>query len=289
MSAVFNLFMYSVPFRMAILFVFGACIGSFVNVVIFRLPIMLSRKYVIAAAEVIDIDYIKPDSYPDRFNLLTPQSRCFKCNTNIGWLNIPILGYIFTRGKCIECKHKYSIQYLVVELTTALLFALVGYMNSNLFIILAQMIFISIVICAIVIDYNTLLLPDELTLPLLWIGLLVNLHGLISGGLARAVLGAAIGYLLLWSIYWIFKLITKREGMGYGDFKFLAAILAWLGLNAIIPVLIIAPLLGIGYFIAVYIARKISISSIIPFGPFLGISAIVTLLFSNRLIQFVYL
>ncbi|MBY0379278.1 MAG: prepilin peptidase, partial [Burkholderiales bacterium] len=238
------LFENSLLFRLVLLFVVGSCIGSFLNVVIFRLPIILERKWRRSAADILDIQYIKLDPFTDKFNLLIPSSQCFACKDNVPfWFNIPIIGYILSGGKCSKCKAKYSLQYPLVELLTAILFVLTGYFTNDIYLIIMQVIFISIVLCGIFIDFNTFYLPDEITLPLLWGGLLVNLHGAIAGSLIRAVLGCVVGYLLLWSIYWIFKLITKREGMGYGDFKFLAAILAWIGLNGFIPVLFLAPAL----------------------------------------------
>ena len=284
---IWALFESSIVFRLILLFVVGGCIGSFLNVVIFRLPIILERKWQQEASDVLNIKYVKTDNLPDKFNLLTPPSHCLFCKSNVPfWLNIPIIGYVISGGACSKCKTKYSLQYPFVELLTATLFALTGYFTNDVYLILMQALFISFVVCAICIDFKTFYLPDELTLPLLWGGLMVNLHGAIAGSLIRAVIGAIVGYLLLWSIYWVFKLITKREGMGYGDFKFLAAILAWVGLDGFIPVLFLAPAFGIIYFLIVYLFRRISIDNPIPFGPFLGIAGIMTLLLHKNLIAF---
>ena len=136
---------------------------------------------------------------------------------------------------------------------------------------------ISFAISLIVIDFNTFLLPDELTLPLLWLGLLVNINGLVANNLSVAVIGAMLGYVSLWLLYWVFKLLTKRDGMGYGDFKFLAAILAWFGYKAFIPILLIAPGLAIIYFIILRLLRRVELDQPIPFGPFLGIAGLVIL------------
>jgi leader peptidase (prepilin peptidase)/N-methyltransferase len=152
-----------------------------------------------------------------------------------------------------------------------------GFLATDSLLLLCYLVFISFVVCLIVIDFNTFLLPDELTLLLLWLGLLVNIKGLVAIDLMSSVIGAMVGYVSLWLLYWIFKLITKREGMGYGDFKFLAAILAWFGYQAFIPVLLIAPMLAIIYFIILRLLHQLKLDQPIPFGPFLGIAALVLL------------
>ncbi|MFN8770278.1 MAG: prepilin peptidase [Neisseriaceae bacterium] len=285
MITLLNLFNENLIFRVILLFILGSCIGSFLNVVIFRLPIILNRKWRRESASILEIDYSKNDQFPDKFNLIIPKSSCFLCKNPITvWANIPIFGFLLTRGKCTKCKSAYSIQYVVIELICASLFGLAGYLNSNAYVIFAELVFISIVLCAVFIDFKTFLLPDELTLTLLWLGLLFNIHGLIAESLVDAVLGAVVGYLILWLIYWGFKLATKREGMGYGDFKFLAAILAWVGISGLIPILLFAPGLGILYFITAYLFKRVDVKNPIPFGPFLGISGILVLLYGKYFI-----
>lgn len=275
-------FQYNLVFRVIALFLFGSIIGSFLNVVIYRLPIILQRKWRKDCCESLDIEYNKIDDLPNKYNLLTPASHCSICQAPVPfWSNIPILGFFIVRGKCHNCKSKISFQYVIIEILVALLFSYVGYTTLEVWVILAKILFISFVLCAIFIDYKTFLLPDELTLPLLWFGLLVNIHGMLSGSLANSVVGAAVGYFSLWFVFWAFKLVTRRDGMGYGDFKFLAAILAWLGIGGFIPILFIAPLLGILYFLVVYLCGKQKINHPIPFGPFLGIAAILVLFFGN--------
>ncbi len=255
--------------KVLICLILGLIIGSFLNVVIYRLPIILNNKY---------------SDTSERFNLLLPPSHCPSCKALIPiWSNIPVLGYLLLSGKCIKCNHPISLRYLFVELLTGLLFTLYSYPVVNVYLLFAGLIFISFCICAIFIDYETYLLPDEITLPLIWIGLFVNLNGMISGSLFNSVVGAMTGYLSLWGIFWSFKLITKKDGMGYGDFKFLAAILAFLGIKAIIPVTLFASMTGIFYAIIIRLFyRKLSKHSVeIPFGPFLGIAAILFLIINQ--------
>lgn len=250
--------------------ILGLIIGSFLNVVIYRLPIMIHNQQL--------------DEVPkEPFNLFLPHSHCPNCKSHVPlWANIPIIGYLLIRGKCVKCFTPIGIRYLMVEILTGGLFAVASYPILNIYLLLAILIFISFCICAIFIDYDTYLLPDEITLPLLWFGLIANYHGLISGSLEHAVLGAIIGYLSLWSIFWIFKIITKKEGMGYGDFKFLAAILAFLGVKAIIPITLIASFSGILYAIGVRVFCQNSKHSVeVPFGPFLGLAAIIFIIISQ--------
>ena len=269
----------NVVFRVMVLFILGAIIGSFLNVVIHRLPIILMRKWRRESAETLEIEYIKIDDYPERCNLLLPASQCINCKCNIPfWANIPLLGFFIVKGKCANCHIKISPTYFWVELLCSILFAYVGYTTPDLWLLVLKLVFISFVFCSIMIDWHTFLLPDELTLLLLWLGLLVNWHGLIAGSLASSVVGGALGYMSLWLVYWLFKLLTKRDGLGYGDFKFLAAILAWVGVDGFIPVLLIAPILGIIYFLCAYLLGFTQLHKPIPFGPFLGIAAIIVLL-----------
>ena len=275
----------NIMFRVIVLFILGAVIGSFLNMVIHRLPIILMRKWRRASCETLEVDYIKIDDYPERFNLILPASQCANCKSTIPfWANIPLLGFFIVKGQCVKCHTKISLTYLWVELFCSVLFAYAGYTTPDLWLLALKLIFIAFVLCAIVIDWQTFLLPDELTLSLLWLGLLTNWHGLISGSLASSVAGSALGYLSLWSVYWLFKLLTKRDGMGYGDFKFLAAILAWIGIDGFMPILLIAPVLGIIYFTVAYLLGKAKLQKPIPFGPFLGIAAIIVLLWGKSFV-----
>lgn len=270
-------------FRVSLLFILGLCIGSFLNVVIYRLPIMLNNIWKKECQEFINEDVVIEI---EKFNLSYPSSHCPNCKTSVPfWSNIPLLGFLILRGKCHKCKDKISIRYPFVELLTGFVFAGVGYLHNELLLILLSLVFFSVLIALIFIDFDTYLLPDELTLPLVWIGLLTNLHGAISGNLEFAVLGAVAGYMSLWSIYWIFKLITGKEGMGYGDFKLLAAIGAFLGITYLCNVLLLASFLGIIYTLCLRFIGKLQKGSAIPFGPFLGVGAILTFLCGNYILK----
>jgi leader peptidase (prepilin peptidase)/N-methyltransferase len=281
------LFFNSLLFRTICLFLLGICIGSFLNVVIYRLPIMLQKTWRNQCLELLGAECsITPDN--SHFNLLHPASHCPKCHNKIPfWTNIPILGYFMIAGKCIKCHVHISLRYPLVELITGLLFVATGFIESEYASLAGALIFVSVVICLILIDFDTFLLPDELTLPLVWLGLLFNLNGSICGGLSNAVIGAMIGYLILWGIYWIFKLITKKEGMGYGDFKFLSAIGAWLGWQNLLSVIIISSLTGILYAIIMRMTGRLLPNKPIPFGPFLGVAGLIVFFYGNRLIPLV--
>ncbi len=285
------IFQNSFLLRGIILFFLGAIVGSFLNVVIYRLPLILKNKWDLECSNYLGLE-VKPTK---KISLITPSSHCFACGLTIPfYVNIPIIGYFITRGKCLSCKSKYSIRYAIVELLTALLFTMVAYLTNDIFKIFALLIFISFILSLIFIDYDNKILPDELTIPLVWIGLLVNLNGLISGSLLNSVLGAIIGYLSLWTIYWIHKSITKKEGLGYGDFKFLAAILAWIGCSKFIFLIFISSSLGILFYLSRFILLKFfnkskhfKIDKELPFGPFLGSVTLFIILNPNIIERFV--
>ena len=273
--------------RMGLLFILGLVIGSFLNVVIYRLPLMLEQMW------QFDDDTHDIPSYHKKFNLCYPRSHCPACKANIpNWANIPILGYILLRGKCYTCHMPIAKMYMIVELFTAIIFMLAGIPNQSMIVLLAILIFNSLSIILIMIDWTTLILPDELTGLLLWSGIGFNLHGMIAGSLENSVLGAMLGYLLFWSISGIFKSITSRDGMGRGDFKFLAAILAWVGYTNIVNIVLVSSILGIIYFISINIlsGKFIKANTLrllqtkIPFGPFLGITGIGYILMYKLLI-----
>lgn len=274
------IFQNSFLLRGLVLMLFGLIIGSFLNVVIYRLPIMLKRKW---HNECVDLLGVKIEYPHEKVNLVHPASHCQICKTKIPfWANIPVLGYFIVNGRCHHCNVKISVRYPFVELITGILFVAAGYISNDTVLLPACLAFISFVICLILIDFDTMILPDELTLGLLWLGLIVNINGVLSFTLANAVIGVVVGYLSLWLVYWIFKLITKRAGMGYGDFKFFAAILAWTGYQAFTVVLLISSMLAIIYYIVVRLSGKLYIngneSGHIPFGPFLGIAGLIVIL-----------
>ena len=256
-------------------------VGSFLNVAIYRLPVMLRRDWRAQAHEVLDMD--APADEGPAFNLMTPRSRCPKCAAPIAaWNNIPLLSWLLLRGRCAGCKAPISIRYPLVELLTAVASILVIAKFGFTWVGAAGVVFTWILIVLTFIDFDTKLLPDGLTLPLLWLGLLVNVFGGFTD-LVSAVIGAVAGYLVLWSIYWIFKLLTHREGMGYGDFKLLAALGAWFGWQTLPVIALIASVVGIVLSVVAGRAREM-----IPFGPFLAIAGWVTLLAHDRVMTFVF-
>jgi len=262
--------------------ILGLLFGSFLNVVIYRMPKIMEREWhnnclTLQGKEV-------PEQTP--LSLSLPRSSCPKCNHSITALeNIPIISYLFLGGKCKGCKTKISMRYPLVEALTGALLGLIAYQFGYTYTTLFAWIFTLALITLTFIDYDTQLLPDDITLPLLWIGLLFNLNGGFTD-LKSAVIGAIIGYLILWSIYWLFKIATKKEGMGYGDFKLLAAIGAWFGWQLIPAVILLSSVLGAAIGIALIAFKGKSGQTAIPFGPFLALGGIAALFFGQQLASF---
>jgi leader peptidase (prepilin peptidase) / N-methyltransferase len=262
--------------------ILGLLFGSFLNVVIYRMPKIMEREWhnnclTLQGKEV-------PEQTP--LSLSLPRSSCPKCNHSITALeNIPIISYLFLGGKCKGCKTKISMRYPLVEALTGALLGLIAYQFGYTYTTLFAWIFTLALITLTFIDYDTQLLPDDITLPLLWIGLLFNLNGGFTD-LKSAVIGAIIGYLILWSIYWLFKIVTKKEGMGYGDFKLLAAIGAWFGWQLIPAVILLSSVLGAAIGIALIAFKGKSGQTAIPFGPFLALGGIAALFFGQQLASF---
>jgi leader peptidase (prepilin peptidase) / N-methyltransferase len=259
-------------------------VGSFLNVVIYRLPVMMKREWRAQAAEVLELS-APPETGP-RFDLMVPRSRCPNCETTIpARHNVPVLSWLLLRGRCANCAAPISVRYPLVELLTAAASIVVVATFGYTWLALAALGFTWAIVALTFIDFDTKLLPDQITLPLLWAGLIVNLFGGFTD-LASAVIGAVAGYLLLWSIYWAFKLITGKEGMGYGDFKLLGAMGAWFGWQTLPTVVLISSFVGIllgGTFLLIRRSRES-----IPFGPFLAIAGWVTLLDHDRVIAVVF-
>ncbi|MDX3906824.1 MAG: A24 family peptidase [Pigmentiphaga sp.] len=253
--------------------VLGLVVGSFLNVVIVRLPRMMHRAWQAQCAE------LQGQSAPaERFDLARPGSHCPACNQAIAWHhNIPVVSWLALRGKCAYCGAPISWQYPAVELATAALFAACVAVLGVSWAAAAAMAFCAVCLSLAVIDAQTSLLPDDLTLPLLWGGLFVNLWGMFVP-LHHAVIGAMAGYGVLWSVYWIFRLLTGKEGMGYGDFKLLAAIGAWLGWQSLPLVMVAASLVGVAVAGALMIAGRVRRDQPLPFGPYLAAAGIVALL-----------
>ena len=262
-----DLLNYSPVLGGVIIFILGICIGSFLNVVIYRLPVMMERGWHNECCTLNN----QPPKFTDKFNLATPASRCPKCGHKIrAWENIPLISWLLLlRGKCSNCHSPISIRYPLVELATGLLSVLVFIRFGASLQMCTALVFTWVLIALTMIDFDTQLLPDDLTFPLLWLGLLVNLNSTWVS-LDKAVLGAVFGYLSLWSVYWLFKLVTGKEGMGYGDFKLLAALGAWLGPSQLPLIILLSSCVGavIG---GVYMAIRKE-SAPFAFGPYLAIA-----------------
>jgi leader peptidase (prepilin peptidase)/N-methyltransferase len=252
----------------------GLCIGSFLNVVIHRLPPMLEHGWRKESAELLGV----PFSEAETPSLLKPRSRCPSCGHAIAWHeNLPVLSYLWLRGRCAHCAARISMRYPLVEVVTALLFALAGWHFGPQPSTLLWCGFAAVLVALAGIDWDTTLLPDSLTLPLLWAGLLAGAAGWTIP-LPDAVWGAALGYLSLWSVYWLFKKTTGKEGMGFGDFKLLAAVGAWLGVKMLLPVVLGASVLGAIVGIAMKLSSALREGRYVPFGPFLAGAALVVML-----------
>lgn len=260
--------------------VFGLCLGSFLNVVITRLPVMLMYGWRAEAREALELE---AEELP-RFNLLSPPSHCPRCGTPIAWHdNIPLLGYLKRRGRCATCGKRISPQYPLIELAGgALTLAVVAIHGANLASLFLIGACLTLLVLA-VIDFRTQLLPDVVTLPLLWTGLLYHLlfQPLM---LQSAVIGAMAGYLILWGFYWLFKLVTGKEGMGYGDFKLMAALGAWLGWQNLPLLLLLSAGVGALVGVTAQLAMPRLRGTPMPFGPFLAMAGWIALLTGTPLI-----
>ncbi|HEX6635730.1 MAG TPA: A24 family peptidase [Usitatibacter sp.] len=257
--------------------VFGLCVGSFLNVVIHRLPRMMEAQWRAECAAIEGRE--APEAAP--FNLVTPASRCPSCGTAIrAWQNIPLASWLALRGRCAACRAPISARYPAVELAAGVLAALLAWRYGFSAALPLAAAYAWALLALTFIDLDTQLLPDDITLPLLWLGLIANAFGVFTD-LRSAVLGAAGGYLILWTVYWAFKLLAKKEGMGYGDFKLLAAIGAWAGWQALpVAILVGAGLGAVIGSIALWLSRK-GADTRIPFGPYLALGGIVALVWGH--------
>jgi leader peptidase (prepilin peptidase)/N-methyltransferase len=261
---------------------FGLLIGSFLNVVIYRIPKMMQRE----SDNYVAHESGKELPHTDRFNLMVPRSACPHCGHQITALeNIPVISWLVLRGKCSACKAPISPRYPAVELSCGLLSAALVWHFGSGWLGLATLVFGWFLLAMTMIDYDTQLLPDDLTYPLLWLGLLVNLNGTFVP-LHEAVIGAAAGYLALWSVYWLFKLATGKEGMGYGDFKLLAALGAWLGWTMLPTIILLSAVVGALVGISLIVFAKRGRDKPIPFGPYLAAAGLVALLYGTPISRF---
>ncbi|MFO7954038.1 prepilin peptidase [Thioalkalivibrio sp.] len=262
--------------------VLGLLIGSFINVVIMRLPVMLERDWEREAHAILETE--PAGGGREHFDLVRPRSRCPQCQRPVRALeNVPILSFLFLRGRCPGCGTRISWQYPAVEALTALLFVVtIWHLGPNAAGLLA-LVFTGVLIAAAGIDARTTLLPDQLTLPLLWLGLLVNIPGTFTD-LQSAVIGAAAGYLVLWLIFHGFRLLTGKEGMGFGDFKLLAALGAWLGWQALPVILLLASLVGAIVGITLILLRGRDRNIPIPFGPYLAAAGWLAMIWGEEML-----
>ncbi len=261
-------------------FVLGLLVGSFLNVVILRLPVMLELRWRRDCAEFMEVPAREADT---PFNLVSPRSRCPQCGHLISALeNIPVLSYLFLRGRCRSCGTAISLRYPFVELLSAGLAVTVAWQFGVTWQTAFALLLTWALLALTFIDLDRTWLPDDITLPFLWLGLLVNIPGLFTD-LASAVIGAAAGYLTLWFVYQVFKKLTGKEGMGYGDFKLLALLGAWLGWQAIPLIVILSSLVGTVFGLGFILLRRLGREQPIPFGPYLAIAGWIALLWGDRI------
>ena len=265
----------------------GLLIGSFLNVVILRFPVMMFRSW---KQDCLEMDSNLPkhpaiDDLSKPFNLLKPDSHCPKCQAPIrAWQNIPVLSWALLRGKCAGCGTPIGLRYPAVEIATAILSTALLLVYPWGWQLAAMLVFTWLLISMSVIDIDHQILPDTMTLSLLWLGLMVNSQGLFTD-LESAVYGAAAGYLALWSVFWIFKLVTGKEGMGYGDFKLLAALGAWLGVQSLPLIILLSSVVGAVVGIAGIIILGRDKNVPIPFGPYLAAAGWIAALWGNDISQ----
>ncbi len=273
----------------------GLIFGSFFNVVIYRLPIMLKKEWLEGIREFLQELYgslpeqLKenpPELRSEPFNLVTPNSSCPNCQHEIRWHeNIPVISYLLLKGRCAECKTKISPRYPIIELITGILSGFVAYKTGFDWSLVALLIFTWALICLTMIDFDTQLLPDQITLPLMWLGLLINLYGGFTD-IKSALLGAVGGYLSLWSFYWLFKLIRNKEGMGYGDFKLFAALGAWMGYQMLPVIILMSSVVGSIVGLSLILFKNHDKDTHIPFGPYLAIAGWIAFFWGDAIIRF---
>lgn len=267
------------PALLGVMLVLGLLVGSFLNVLVYRLPLMLERDWQNQARELLEL----PPTEQSTFNLLWPQSRCPDCQGAIkAWQNIPLLSWLLLRGRCNSCKQPISLRYPLVELAGGLVALVVAWHFGSTPLMLAMLVLSWGLLALSLIDADHQLLPDVLVLPLLWLGLLVNsLTGLVS--LQDAVYGAMAGYLSLWLVFWLFKLVTGKEGMGYGDFKLLAMLGAWGGWQILPLTILLSSVVGAVLGIIILRLQRQGMAQPLPFGPYLAIAGWIALLWGEQI------
>ena len=262
---------------------FGLCVGSFLNVVAYRLPLMMERDWKKECREYLELEPPEVDEKLSAMNLATPTSACPHCGHKLRfWENIPVLSYLFLRAKCSSCGTSISIQYPVVELLTGIASLIVAHTFGVTAQTLAALGFTWVLIALTLIDLKKQLLPDSMTLPLLWLGIFFSFYEIFTD-LKSSIIGAMAGYLILWSVYQLFKLLTKKEGMGFGDFKLLAALGAWLGFSYLPQIILMSSVVGSVVGISMLIIGKTKQQQPIPFGPYLAVAGWIALLWGETI------
>jgi leader peptidase (prepilin peptidase)/N-methyltransferase len=289
---------------LGLIFILGLLVGSFLNVVIHRVPIMLEREWKSQAQQIlsegrtadsgrqdiVDTSTLgSPSSADATYNLVVPRSACPKCGAMItAAQNIPVISYLFLRGKCANCGTPISVRYPIVELITGVLSAVVAWKLGVHWYTAAALFFTWMLIAMSGIDFDTTLLPDNMTLPLLWVGLLLSIVGTdpslgLPVDMKSSIIGAVAGYLSLWSVYHLFKLVTGKEGMGYGDFKLLAALGAWLGWQSLPLIILLSAFVGAAVGVTLIVVRGRDRNIPIPFGPYLAAAGWIALMWGDEL------
>ena len=272
---------------LSLIFIFGLLVGSFLNVIIYRLPVMLKRQW-----KTDCMSFLAQENGPvpgsttsndQPYNLIVPRSRCPHCGHLITALeNVPVLSFLFLGGRCRECKTPISVRYPLIEILSASLAVLVAWKYGFSYQAAMGIVLSWALISLSFIDYDHQYLPDNITLPFLWLGLFLNLNNLYVD-LASAVLGAIMGYLVLWLVYQVFKIVTGKEGMGYGDFKLLAMLGAWLGWQSLPAIILISTLVGSIIGVSLILFKQHNRNHPIPFGPYLAIAGWIVLLWGNEI------
>ena len=283
-----ELFEQSPAIFIGVVFAFAMVIGSFLNVVIYRLPLMMQREWYENCEELAKEP--RPDLPVGQFNLVVPRSRCPFCGTEIAaWQNVPVLSYMMLGGRCGKCKKTISARYPMVEFFTAVFAAICAWRFGFGWEGLAAITLTLFLVPITLIDYDTKLIPDSIVYPLLWIGLVMSLFHPMTGAETlfvspqEAIVGAIAGYLSLWSVFWVFKIVTGKDGMGYGDFKLLAALGAWLGWQALPLIVLASSLVGALYGIVHIVLGNKGHQTPMPFGPFLSVAGVVSLFWGQEI------
>lgn len=274
--------------------ILGLIIGSFLNVVIYRLPLMIKKDWEIECQQYLSEKKQGKKTVINKgkvsFNLCTPVSHCPHCHTPLKWRdNIPLLSWIILKGKCRNCRHPISLRYPFVEILSALTSLTVVFCFGYSIYSLCLLVFTFTLIVLAFIDIDTLLLPDRITLPLMWGGIFIALVRITPLSLTESIIGVISGYLLLWTLFWVFKLATKKDGLGFGDLKLFAALGAWLGYQSLLFILLVASFLGaISGILQLFFSKEENRVRFFAFGPYLAFAAWIYLLFGDELISFYY-